>query len=177
MKTLKLVTAIMVVFLAGTTQAQVSVNVNVGAPPLWGPVGYTEVQYYYLPDVEAYYDVPNSKFIYYEGSTWVHRTYLPRRYRSYDLYGGYKVVMSDYHGHTPYIHYKEHKSKYAKGYRGKEQRSIGERPVHKNTGARVSQHNKQEHKSIRSNVKSGNHKNDRNMNNDRGRSNGHGKKK
>lgn len=177
MKALKLIALFTVLFLAGNTQAQVSVNVNIGAPPLWGPVGYTEVQYYYLPDVEAYYDVPNSMFIYYVGGTWVHRTYLPRRYRSYDLYGGYKVVMSDYHGHTPYVHYKEHRSKYAKGYRGHEQKSIGERPAHRSPVARPSHNNRPDHKGTRSNVKSGNHNNDRNMNKDHGRSKGHGKKK
>jgi hypothetical protein len=36
--------------------------------------------------------------------------------------------MPDYHGPTPYSHFKEHKSKYYKGYRGKPQRNIGERP-------------------------------------------------
>ncbi len=46
-----------ILLLAGATEAQVSINVNIGSPPLWGPTGYTHVQYYYLPDVEAYYDV------------------------------------------------------------------------------------------------------------------------
>jgi hypothetical protein len=128
MKTLKLIIIGMVLFLTGAVQAQVSVSVNVGSPPLWGPVGYSEVQYYYLPDVNAYYDVPSSMFIYYDGGTWVHRTYLPSRYRNYDLYSGYKVVMTDYHGNTPYIHYKEHKTKYAKGYHGPQQKTYGERP-------------------------------------------------
>lgn len=128
MKTLKLIAIGIVLFLVCPVQAQVSVNVNIGSPPMWGPVGYSEVRYYYLPDVEAYYDVQSSMFIYYGGGVWIHRSYLPKRYRNYDLYGGYKVVMSDYKGNTPYTHFNEHKIKYAKGYRGQSQKNIGEKP-------------------------------------------------
>ncbi len=114
--------------LSGTLSAQVTVNVNIGSPPPWGPVGYTEVRYYYLPDVEAYYDIQTSLFIYYGGGVWLHRTYLPTQYRNYDLYYGYKVVLSDYRGTAPYNNFASHKVKYAKGYRGKEQKTIGVKP-------------------------------------------------
>lgn len=117
--------------------AQVSININVGTPPPWGPAGYTHVRYYYLPDVEAYYDVRTGIFIYFGGQTWVRRATLPARYSGYDLYRGYKVVMPDYHGNTPYIHYKEHKMKYRKGtYHGKPQPNIGTHPGAKNPGGR-----------------------------------------
>jgi len=78
--------------------------------------------------VEAYYDVPSSKFIYFNGATWVHRNSLPGKYKNYDLYRGYKVVMTDYRGKSPYAHFKEHKIKYAKGYRGQPQKNYGEKP-------------------------------------------------
>src|SRR5436305_998568 len=128
MKALKLIMIGMALLFAGAVQAQVSVNVNIGTPPPWGPAGYTEVRYYYLPDVEAYYDVQTSMFIYYGGGVWVHRSSLPRQYRNYDLYGGYKVVMTDYRGDAPYNNYKEYRTRYARGYRGGEQRTIAERP-------------------------------------------------
>ncbi|MDP2114697.1 MAG: hypothetical protein Q8K69_11630, partial [Bacteroidota bacterium] len=96
-----------------------------------------DVQYYYLPDVEAYYDVPSSQFIYLNGGTWVHRTYLPSRYRNYDLYNGYKVVMTDYRGNAPYAHFKEHKVKYAKGYKGHAQKSIGQKPQKGSSGPKA----------------------------------------
>lgn len=57
MKTIKIAIAGLFLLVASTTQAQVSVNVNIGTPPVWGPVGYTNMEYYYLPDIEAYYDV------------------------------------------------------------------------------------------------------------------------
>jgi len=134
MKTKILITFILGLFLSGSAFAQVTVFV--GTPPSWGPVGYDNVQYYYLPDVESYYDVHNSRFIYYERGTWVHRRYLPRHYRSYDLYNGYKVVMSDYRGNTPYVHFKDYKVKYAKGYKGQPQKSIGMKPDHRKQGVK-----------------------------------------
>src|ERR1035437_7862584 len=135
MKTLRLVIVGMVLLLASAAQAQVSVNVNIGSPPPWGPAGYTEVRYYYLPDVEAYYDIQTSMFIYLGGGVWVHNASLPAQYRNYDLYNGYKVVMTDYRGDAPYTYYKEHKTKYAKGYHGQPQKTIGERPGKGNSGA------------------------------------------
>jgi hypothetical protein len=134
MKALKYIGAGTALLLAGILQAQVSVNVNIGTPPLWGPVGYTEVRYYYLPDVEAYYDIQAAMFICYVDGNWVHRTNLPSRYKSYDLYGGYKVVLTDYHGTAPYSYFKDHKSKYAKGYHGPAQNTYGENPGNGNKG-------------------------------------------
>lgn len=135
MKTLKLILLVIgMLFLRSiSAKAQVSVSVNIGTPPMWGPVGYTEVRYYYLPAVEAYYDVESSMFIYYNGGVWVHRTYLPGRYRNYDLYSGYKVVMTDYRGNAPYIHFKDHKKKYYRSYRGGSQKTIGDRPGNGNS--------------------------------------------
>ncbi|MET0944784.1 MAG: hypothetical protein ABWY22_05220, partial [Flavobacterium sp.] len=45
------------------SNAQVNVNVNIGTPPLWGPVGYNDARYYYLPDLQTYYDVSTSNYI------------------------------------------------------------------------------------------------------------------
>ena len=165
MKTLKLIMIGIVLFLASASQAQVSVSVNIGSPPPWGPAGYTEVRYYYLPDVQAYYDVQASMFIYYSGGYWIHRAYLPSRYRNYDLYSGYKVVMTDYHGDAPYTYYPEHKAKYSKGYHGPEQRTIGERPEKGNS------------RNSHDNGKSDNHGNDKNSKNDQGHGDKHGKNK
>jgi len=132
MKTLKFVVVGMMLILAGALQGQLSVRVHVGTPPAWGPAGYSNVRYYYLPDVEAYYDVQTSMFIYMSGNRWVRRSYLPDRYRNYDLYNGYKVVMNDYHGNTPYTNFNDYRARYSKGYHGSPQRNIGARN-HQNT--------------------------------------------
>jgi len=93
------------------SEAQVSVNVNIGSQPSWGPVGYDHVDYYYLPDIESYYYVPKRQFVYLRNNNWVFATSLPSRYRGYDLYNGYKVVINS---PTPYHYHKNHKVKYAK---------------------------------------------------------------
>ena len=128
MKTLKLIIAGMILLVSNNTmQAQVSVNVNIGSPPAWGPVGYSSVDYYYLPDIEAYYDIRASQFIYFGRGKWIRSRNLPYHYRNYNLYNGYKVVLNDYHGSRPYNHFKSHKVKYYKGYKGKPQKARGVR--------------------------------------------------
>ncbi len=132
MNHLKLIIVGLLLFFVVSVEAQISVNINLGTPPQWGPAGYTDVRYYYIPDVEAYYDVPSSMFIYYNSVTWIHRRSLPTRYRNYDLYNGYKVPMSDYRGDRPYNNFRKHKMQYARGYRGQEQHNIGQRPEREN---------------------------------------------
>ncbi|MFZ4724201.1 MAG: hypothetical protein ACOYMD_02010 [Paludibacter sp.] len=177
MKAFKLI--IIAVFLfSGAAQAQLSINVHIGSPPQWGPAGYSDVRYYYLPDVEAYYDIHNSTFIYIEGRNWVHRKYLPSRYRNYDLYNGYKVVMSDYRGNTPYIQFKDYKSKYAKGYRGHSQPNIGRRNDNGYSNHRDIPNN-HSNKTIQVNKRNDHHNNDSRRNDSKkneGRGNDKGRK-
>ncbi|WP_269684707.1 hypothetical protein [Flavobacterium lacustre] len=130
MKTLKLIAVGITLLVSSSIEAQISVNVNIGSPPAWGPAGYSSVEYYYLPDVQAYYDVRATQFIYFGGGRWIRSRYLPNQYRNYDLYNGYKVVLNDYHGSRPYSHYKEHKVKYYRGYKGRPQRNIGNHNNH-----------------------------------------------
>lgn len=127
MKTIKLIAAGIILLLSNTTQAQVSVNLNIGVAPSWGPSGYVNVDYYYLPDVQAYYDIRASQFIYFGSGRWVRSRYLPRQYRNYDLYNGYKVVLNGYQGNRPYAHFHNHRKNYNDGHRYARQRTIGYR--------------------------------------------------
>jgi hypothetical protein len=76
-------------------QIRFNVGVNIGNQPAWGPVGYSHADYYYMPDIDAYYDVPAHQYVYFENNAWVRRGYLPPRYANYDLYHGYKVVVNE----------------------------------------------------------------------------------
>lgn len=138
MKTIKSIIIGLLFFAASSTQAQVSVNVNIGTPnvnvnigrpPVWGPVGYDDIEYYYLPDIQVYYDIRASQYIYFGNGRWIRTVQLPSRCRNYDLYNGYKVVLTDYHGHEPYSHFNTHRVKYYKGYKGKPQKCRGEYKV------------------------------------------------
>jgi len=124
MKTSKTIIFCILLFLGGHVQGQFSVRLNIGVPPQWGPDGFADERYYYLPDIETYYDVQSSMFIFYNNGAWIHRRNLPQRFKNYDLYGGYKVVLNGYRGTTPYDHFNYYKKKYGKGYRGVNQRNI-----------------------------------------------------
>lgn len=131
MKTLKLIAVGIILLVSTASQAQVSVSLNIGTAPSWGPAGYSNIDYYYLPDVQAYYDIRASQFIYFGQGRWIRSRNLPGRYRNYDLYSGYKVVLNNYHGHRPYNYYNTHRAKYRVGYRVANQRTIGHRNDHR----------------------------------------------
>jgi hypothetical protein len=105
--------------LAGA-QVHVSLGLNIGAQPEWGPVGYDHVDYYYIPDVDAYYDVPAHQYVYYHNNAWIHAAYLPGPYRDYDMYHGYKVVVNQ---PNPWFHHADIRARYA-GYRGRRDQVI-----------------------------------------------------
>jgi hypothetical protein len=113
MKTFKTIVFASFLFTFNMLHAQVDVNINIGNPPSWGPSVTTE-EYYYLPDINSYYDIRKSQFIYLNNGTWVRTSKLPRRYRTYDLNSGYIVVLDNYHGRNPYSQFKNHKIKYYK---------------------------------------------------------------
>jgi hypothetical protein len=111
-KTIIIAALIFCAFISQRAYSQVSINI--GIQPIWGPVGYEHVDYYYLPDVDAYYDVPSHMYVYMDGGVWVHRGALPGRYANYDLYHGYKAVVNV---HDPWLHHDVYRNQYA-SYRG-----------------------------------------------------------
>jgi hypothetical protein len=103
-----------------TALAQLSLSINIGTQPTWGPVGYDRADYYYLPDVESYYSVSSHQFIYLSNGRWIYSSALPARYANYDLYSGYKVVVNR---PRPYLNFNQDRVQYSKfrGYRGKQE--------------------------------------------------------
>jgi len=105
------------VCLAGTAEAQLSLSLgfNLDRQPVWGPTGYDHVEYYYMPDIEVYYNVPEHMFYYNEHGRWISRSSLPSRYRGYDLYNSYKVVVNE---RAPYRNHNIYRDKYS-SYKGR----------------------------------------------------------
>lgn len=101
-------------------KAQVSFSINIGSQPEWGPVGYDHADYYYMPDIDTYYDIPAHQYVYYENNNWVHRPSLPARYNNYNVYNGYKVVVND---RNPWTRNDVYRAKYS-GYRGRAGQTI-----------------------------------------------------
>jgi hypothetical protein len=106
------------IFMSGLSQqtfAQVSVNVNIGRQPLWGPVGYDYVENYYIPDLNVYYNVPRGVYVYFNNGSWLTSRSLPVAYRNYDLYNVYKVVINN---PSPWQNHNYYANRYS-GYRGR----------------------------------------------------------
>lgn len=100
--------------------AQLRVSLNIGSQPEWGPTGYDHADYYYLPDIGVYYDVPAHQYIYRNNDVWVRRAYLPERWSNYDLYHSYKVVLNE---PRPWRHDVDIRAKYA-DYRGRHDQEV-----------------------------------------------------
>lgn len=98
------------------SQAQVSLSINIGDQPAWAPVGEFSPQYYYIPEMDIYYDVPVHQFVYLSHGRWIRTSVLPAAYRQYDLYKVYKVPINranayKYHS-TDKVQYAKYKGKY-----------------------------------------------------------------
>jgi hypothetical protein len=107
-------------FKTADAQISISAGINIGVQPEWGPVGYARAQYYYMPDIDAYYDVPAHMYVYRENNVWVHRGYLPPRYANWDRYHAYKAVINE---RNPWEHAGRWRAQYA-GYRGRHDQGI-----------------------------------------------------
>lgn len=93
-KLFSLAAVITVLAISQVAGAQVNVHINIGSQPQWGPSGYNYARYYYLPEINAYYDITNRTYIIYNRRRWVTVRNLPRQYRNFDLYRTYKVVVN-----------------------------------------------------------------------------------
>lgn len=121
MKKLVLFAAVLMVslFSIDDAKAQIHLNVNISQQPVWGPTGYDHVDYYYLPDINAYYNVTSKKYIYSNQGNLVWTNSLPAQFRNFDLYRAYKVVVNE---PKPYLRNNVYVAKYSrfKNYNGRQ---------------------------------------------------------
>lgn len=111
MKKLILITVLLLSgYVLQTAVAQTRVNDNIGVQPQWGPDGYDHVGYYYLPDIDVFYNVPKRQYIYEQQGRWVFTKTLPSQFIDFDLYSSYKVVVND---RNPYKNAQMYRTKYA----------------------------------------------------------------
>ncbi len=94
--------------ISNTIDAQVIVS-NLESQPIWGPTGYDYVENYYLPDIDAYYNVPQHRYYYYDNGGWRNNSILPLSLIKYDYYNSYKVVVNE---KEPWRDHKIYKEKY-----------------------------------------------------------------
>jgi hypothetical protein len=122
MQKLKIMFAATCLFFLGSMHAQVQVTTTTSTLPDWGVAGADDARYYYLPDMEAFYDIRGRNFIYMNNGQWEKTSDVPPMYRDVDLYDSYKVVLNE--DREPFEDIEKLKVKYAKGYRGDPQKTV-----------------------------------------------------
>nr|WP_067053720.1 hypothetical protein [Mucilaginibacter sp. L294] len=111
-----------------SAQAQISVHIGfniparrvyVPAPPPQPVEVYDNDEfdnsddYYYLPEVEAYYSVPRHCYYYQDGGRWISAAYLPGAYRNYDWRTARRFEIR---GSRPYMRHDEYRNKWGGGF-------------------------------------------------------------
>lgn len=83
--------------------------------PSWAPPYYEGVRYYYLPDIEVYYDLSQEEFVYLDNGQWFFSPVLPTFYADYDLFTGFVIIL-DIHVYHPWLHHQDYVSHYPRYY-------------------------------------------------------------
>lgn len=111
-------------FVINYSNAQVRFNVNIGLGlPQWIPGGYAGTDFYYMPEIDAYYNIRQQQFIYLEDDEWIFSARLPRRFEGFDLYNCHKFPIFEA---NPYLHDDFYRNRYAQ-YRGNFNFNLGYR--------------------------------------------------
>lgn len=93
-----------------STGAQAQVRIDMSAP-YWGPRVGPDVQYYYIPEIDGYYDLYSGLYLFFDPvyGEWVSAPYLPRAYAAYDPRFFHPVVIR-YVGRRPWGYHREHRA-------------------------------------------------------------------
>ena len=86
--------------------AQIGVSIQLGHPN-WGPVAPAGSQYYYVPEIDGYYDLQAQDYIVQRNGRWAHYRTLP----GYDPRSFHPVVVN-YRGRQPWDQYRDHHARY-----------------------------------------------------------------
>ena len=91
---------------APSAHAQVGVNVQIGHPA-WGPAAPAGAQYYYVPEIDGYYDLAAQRYIVLRNGQWVPVATMA----GYNPASFHPVVV-DYRGRQPWTQYRDHHARY-----------------------------------------------------------------
>lgn len=83
--------------------------------PDWAPPYYEGVQYYYLPDIEAYFDLSLHQFIYLDNGYWRYSQVIPPMYAGFNLSDCYSVALN-IGVYQPWMHHQYYISHYPRYY-------------------------------------------------------------
>lgn len=103
---LALGTAVASLAAPAVANAQVGVNVQIGHPT-WGPAVPQGAQYYYVPEIDGYYDLNARNYIVQRNGRWATMQTVP----GYDTRNFHPVVVN-YRGRQPWAQYRDHHARY-----------------------------------------------------------------
>jgi hypothetical protein len=91
---------------APAAQAQVSINAQFDHPA-WGPVAPAGAQYYYVPEIDGYYNLQARNYVVQRNGRWTTMATVP----GYNTANFHPVVV-DYRGREPWQQYRAHHDRY-----------------------------------------------------------------
>lgn len=101
-----------------TADAQIGIRIhlNLGSRPVYVPAPQPEVvnetvydDYYYLPEVEAYYSVGENCYYYQDGDRWIAAAYLPGMYHNFDWRTARRFEI---HTNRPFMHHDVYRGRF-----------------------------------------------------------------
>jgi hypothetical protein len=107
--------ALLIVFFAGCGSSFPATGAPQYTNPAWAPAYTAGVRYYYMPDIETYYDLSNNDFAYMDNGQWLFSATLPPMYANYNLYNGFTVSLN-YNVYQPWVHHQYYVSHYPRYY-------------------------------------------------------------
>jgi hypothetical protein len=100
-------------FMSTSSQAQVRINVQIGAPVVQQSWYDYDDDYYYMPDVNAYYNVRRRVYVYQDNGAWCYGNNLPGRYNGYTYGSGRYVRVRE---RSPFSRNDYYRRQYATNY-------------------------------------------------------------
>jgi hypothetical protein len=83
--------------------------------PQWAPPFYEGVRYYYLPDIETYYDIESQEFVYLYDGQWCFSRECPSVNTGFDLSNCFTIAL-DINVYQPWMHHHYYVSHYPRYY-------------------------------------------------------------
>jgi hypothetical protein len=108
-----LIVTVLMLFVA-KSNAQLAVNISLGSRPVCHQNRYyyeDNVDYYFLPEIQAYFDNRSGAYVYFNSGGWVRSRYLPDYCRNYDINRGSRIAI-EYRGNAPYEYFYSHRQRY-----------------------------------------------------------------
>ncbi len=124
-----MLSALLMLIAVNTSKAQVSFSVHIGSPPVWAPPEYAHtIRYYYIPEIDSYYDAQRGGYYYNDGPSWVFSASLPGIYAGYNI-GSLHHVAVRYYGDRPYSYFGARRAVYVQRYHPVQYRHVEYRNV------------------------------------------------